>query len=202
MKILAAGDIHGDTSLVKKLAETASKNNVDVVILSGDLTNYELSTDNLIGPFKEKGLKVLLIPGNHETVATADFLAELYGVKNIHGYSVRYDDVGIFGVGGSVNVGPSPVLSEEEMFYLLKKGFDRIKYLNKRIMVTHEHPADSKIEKFTNFFKGSKAIRRAIDEFKPDILLCSHVHEAEGLEEKIGSTRVISVGKHGKILDI
>ena len=38
--------------------------------------------------------KVLLIPGNHETIATADFLAELYGMKNIHGYSVEYGDVG------------------------------------------------------------------------------------------------------------
>jgi len=37
-----------------------------------------------------------------------------------------------------------------------------------------------------------------IDKFKPDILLCSHVHEAEGIEEKVGKTKVINVGKKGK----
>ena len=99
-------------------------------------------------------------------------------------------------------VGPSPLIPEEDMFNLLKKGFDKVKYLEKKIMVTHEHPAGSTIDKFTQFFPGSDAIKEAIDKFHPNILICSHVHEAEGLEEKIGTTRVISVGKKGKIIDI
>ena len=45
-------------------------------------------------------------------------------------------------------------------------------------------------------------VKKAIDRFKPDILLCSHVHEAEGIEEKIGSTTVINVGKKGKIIEL
>ena len=98
LKILAAGDIHGDTSLTKRLAEKAKKENVDLVILTGDLTWAEQSTDNIIGPFAKAGKKVLLIPGNHETLATADFLAEVYpNTKNIHGYAMKFGDVGIFG---------------------------------------------------------------------------------------------------------
>ncbi len=85
MKILAAGDIHGDTILAKKLATRAKKEKVDLVILCGDLTHFEQSTENIIGPFVKNNKKVLIIPGNHESFATADFLAELYGVKNIHG---------------------------------------------------------------------------------------------------------------------
>ena len=90
LKILAAGDIHGDTGLAEKLAERAEKEHCDLVILCGDLTMMDQSTDNIIGPFKKRKEKVLILPGNHETVATVDFLAELYGVKNIHGYSVKY----------------------------------------------------------------------------------------------------------------
>ena len=75
MKILAAGDIHGDMGLAKKLSEKAEKENVDLVILCGDLTYHEQSTANIIGPFLKVKKKVLIIPGNHETVATADFLA-------------------------------------------------------------------------------------------------------------------------------
>jgi len=200
MKILAAGDIHGDSRLSEKLAEKAKKEDVDLVILCGDLTYSDTSTKNIIGPFVKANKKVLLIPGNHETIATADFLAEVYGVKNIHGYSVKYKDVGIFGCGGA-NIGLFQ-LSEDEIFDMLKKGDDKINYLKKKIMVTHVHPAESMMEKFTDIFQGSKGVTKALKELRPDILLCSHVHEAEGIEEKIGKTRVINVGKLGKIIDI
>jgi len=200
LRILAAGDIHGDTGLAEKLAERAEKEKVDLVILCGDLTMMEQSTDNIIGPFKKRNEKVLILPGNHETVATADFLAELYSVKNLHGYSVKYKDVGIFGCGGA-NIGLFQ-LEEEEIYDLLKKGFDKIKYLDKKIMATHVHPSESKIGKFTDIFPGSEGVKKAIDRFHPDILLCSHVHEAEGIEERIGKTRVINVGKKGKIIEI
>lgn len=204
LKILAASDIHADSKAIDELAKTAEKEGVDLVVLCGDLTMGDASTDNIIGPFAKRHKKVLLIPGNHETVATTEFLAEVYEphARNIHGYSVRYKDVGIFGAGGVTNIGPQPPLDEGEMYDLLKRGFDRIKYLKKKIMVTHAPPADLKMDRMFNFKPGSDAIRKAVETFKPDIVLCGHVHETAGLEEKIGKTRVINVGKKGKIIRI
>jgi uncharacterized protein len=201
MRILASGDLHGDMGLADKLAKRAEKEKVDLVILCGDLTYHEQSTQNLIGPFVKRKQKVLIIPGNHETVATADFLAELYGVKNIHGYSVKYDDVGIFGCGGA-NIGPKSKLTDKEIYSLLKQGFDKVRYLEKKIMVTHVHPTDTKMESLSQFVPGSEGVKKAIEKFKPDILLCSHVHEAEGIEEIVGKTKVFNVGRHGRIIDI
>jgi len=198
MKVLAAGDIHGDVHLVRKLAERAEKEKVELVILCGDLTHSEDNTDNIIGPFVKKNLKVLLVPGNHESLATADFLAELYEVRNMHGYSVKYDHIGFFGCSG-VTIGPH-ALRDSEIFNLLKQGNDRLKGVRKKIMITHEHPFGSKQE-FSGF-RGSRGIRKAIDDLKPDLLLCSHIHEAEGIEEKIGKTTVINVGRSGRILDL
>jgi len=199
LKILASGDIHGDISQARKLADQAEKENVDLVVLCGDLTYAESSTEGIIGPFVKKKKKVLLIPGNHETVATADFLAELYGATNLHGYSIICKDVGLFGCGGA-NIGVFQ-LDEDEIYDLIKKGYQRIKDVKKKIMVTHVHPSGSLMEKFTQIFPGSNGVRKAIDRFKPDILLCSHVHEAEGIEEMIGNTKVINVGKKGKIIE-
>ena len=200
LRILAAGDIHGDTNQAKRLAEQAEKENIDLVVLSGDLTYAEKSTEGIIGPFIKKGKKVILIPGNHETVATADFLAELYGATNLHGYSIKYKNVGLFGCGGA-NIGMFQ-LGEDEIFELIKKGHDRIKDAKKKILVTHVHPTGSLMEKFSNIFPGSDGVKKAIDVFKPDILLCSHVHEAEGIEEMIGKTKVINVGKRGRIIEV
>ena len=198
-KILAAGDFHGDKSTARKLADLAEKENVDLVILNGDLVE-EQDTSGIIGPFVAKNKKVIILPGNHETIATTDFLAELYNVTNLHGYYIKFGDIGIFGCGGA-DVGLSQ-LTEKEIYDNLKKGFEKIKDLPKKIMVTHIHPAGSNMEKFSKFVKGSIGLKRAIDTFKPDILICGHVHEAEGIEEIIGKTKVLNVGKKGKIINL
>ena len=97
MKILAAGDFHGDKSQAKRLAERAEKENVDLVILTGDIAHMDGSAEGIMGAFLAKKKRVLFVPGNHDSFATADFLTEFYGVTNIHGYSVKYQDIGIFG---------------------------------------------------------------------------------------------------------
>ncbi|OGJ12482.1 hypothetical protein A3K82_03010 [Candidatus Pacearchaeota archaeon RBG_19FT_COMBO_34_9] len=198
-KILAVGDIHGDTGLVKKLAEKAKKEDVDLVILAGDLTFAEQSTKNLIGPFIKAKKQVLIIPGNHESIATVDFLAEMYpNTKNIHGYSFRKDDLGIFGA-GTADMGINQI-KDSEIFSLLKKGHENVKDLDKKIMVTHMHPKGSKQE-FSGW-PGSQAVRKAIKDFQPDILITAHIHEASGMEEQMGKTRVINVSRKEKIFEI
>lgn len=198
LKILAAGDIHGDSSLTKKLAIKADKENVDLVILTGDLTGWD-ETKNLIKPFKDKNKKVLLIPGNWDSFATADFLANVYGMKNIHGYSVTYQDIGIFGAGGARGPGPGDT-SDSEIMKTLEKAHSGLKGIEKKIMITHMHPAGSKSE-FSGV-PGSQSITKAIKKFKPVLLLHGHIHEAAGFEEYIDKTRVINVAREGKIIEI
>ena len=200
LRVLAASDLHGDSNLAKKLADKAEKENVDLVVLCGDLTQSEKSTQGIIGPFTKKNKKVVLIPGNHESIATADFLAELYGATNLHGYSIKVNDVGFFGCSG-VNLGVHQI-KDKEVYDLLKKGYKYVKDSRKKVMVTHVHPSNTKIEKFSSFVKGSEGVSRALKSLKPDILLCGHVHEASGIEEKVGKTRIINVGRAGSIIEI
>ncbi len=197
-RILAAADIHGDSRSTKKLAEKAEKENVDLVVLCGDLTGFEESR-NLLKPFKERNQKVLILPGNWDSFATVDFMAQFYGVKNIHGYSAKYGNVGFFGAGGA-DVGPRSIISEKEMMKTLEKAHSGLKGIEKKVMLTHMHPAGSKSE-FSGI-EGSQSIRKAIKKFKPDVLLHGHIHEAGGFEDIIDGTRVINVGKKGIILDL
>ena len=89
---------------------------------------------------------------------------------------------------------------EDNDFDNLKKDFQKIKDLEKKIMVSHIHAAGSKSE-FSGI-TGSSGVRKAIEEFQPDIFLSGHIHEAEGLSEKIGKTRVFSVGEKGLVIEI
>ena len=201
MKILAASDIHGESKVAKKLARQAEKEAVDLVLLCGDLTGFE-ETKDIIKPFKDKNKHVLLLPGNWDSFATADFLANFYGVRNIHSYSAIYENIGFFGAGGARGPGPGDT-SESEILKTLEKahiGLKKSGKTRKKIMLTHEHPAGSKSE-FSGI-EGSKSIEKAIKKFKPDFLLHGHIHEAHGLEETIGSTKVINVGREGRIIEL
>lgn len=200
MRIFAAGDLHGDADLAKKLSEKAEKEKAELVLISGDITHRDENWEYIIGPFKNKNMKVAFVPGNHDSFPTAEFLSELYQIKNLHGQSISYNGVGFFGAGGA-NVGLEK-LSEDEIFYVLNYSFEKINYLDKKIMVTHVHPSETEMEKFTSLFPGSSGVRKAVENLKPDILLCSHVHEAEGIEEKIGKTKVINVGRQGRVIDL
>ena len=199
-KILAAGDIHGDKGLVKKLAEKAKKENIDIIILAGDITWAETSLKNLIGPFAKVKKDILIIPGNHESVETNAFLAEMYApyTKNLHGYSFKKGNLGFFGA-GTANMGINQI-TDSQIFELLKKSHKKIKDQKKKIMVTHIHPKGSQAE-FSGW-KGSPAVKRAIKQFKPDIAISSHIHEAGGLEENMGKTKVVNVSKKEKIFEI
>ncbi|MFP4567734.1 MAG: metallophosphoesterase [Candidatus Woesearchaeota archaeon] len=199
LRILGAGDIHGNVFLARDLAERAVRENVDLVVLCGDLIE-DSASDNVLKPFRDKDLKMLLVHGNHESLASANFLAYINKAKLMHGYGARYGDIGFFGC-GSANIGVNG-LSEDEIFSTLNKAHDGISYLQKKVMITHVHPAGSDMEKFSAFVPGSLGVSDAIKQFKPDILLCSHVHEAQGLEEQLEGTRVINVGPKGKIIDL
>jgi len=195
-KILAASDIEGDTVATRKLAEKAAKENVDLVVLAGDLTGW-IETDEILKPFIDKKMKVVFVPGNHDSSEMAHFLTKLYGAKNVGEHYVKYEDVGIFGIGS-----PDGQLSldEDKAFKKLKKDFEKVKDLEKKIMVSHLNAAGTKSE-FSGF-AGSSGIRKAIDEFQPDLFLSGHIHEAAGLKEKIGKTRVVNVGKKGEIIEL
>jgi hypothetical protein len=200
MKIFALSDIHGDATWMEKMADKAADEHVDLVILCGDISfedNIE-SVEGLIGPFKKKNLDVAIIPGNHEGLATTNFLIERYKIRNLHGYSFKIGDVGIFGC-GYANIGLHQ-LNEKEFLETLKKSHEHIKDAKKKIMVTHVHPDDSQLG--LGVFNGSTGIRTALKELKPDIHLCGHVHETAGMEDIIGSTTIINVGKNGKIIEI
>ena len=193
LRILAAGDLHGDFDIAKKLSAKAKKSKVDLVVLAGDIYGYETGDEGILSPFRKAGQKVVFVPGNCDFDGECKML-EREG-KNIHNYYVTYGDVGIAGIGS-----PNWKLSlDNDDLTRIKKNFDRMKP-KKKILVSHLH-AEGTAAEFSGV-PGEKVLRKAVKDFKPDLLISAHIHEAEGIEEKIGKTRVVQVGRRGKILEI
>ena len=196
LKILAAGDFHGDSKISQKLADKAEKEKVDLVVLLGDITGM-VQTKNLIKPFLDKKQKVVFIPGNWETKADAEAISKLYGIKNIEKKYVIYKNTGIFGI-GSADWSLYP--DEEKTFKHLKEQHEKIKNLEKKIMVSHLHAAGTKSE--LSGIPGNESLRKAIDKFQPDFAICAHIEEGSGLEERMGKTQVINVARKAKIFEL
>jgi Icc-related predicted phosphoesterase len=192
-RILAAADLHGDIGIARKLAEKARKGNVDLVVLAGDINGRLQGDGGILLPFKEAGQRVAFVPGNWDF--DKENLAMKTHGKNIDRYYITYGDIGIAGIG---NANWKTDLDYDD-FKLLKANFKRMKP-KKRILVSHWH-AEGTLAEFSGF-AGDKFLRKAIEEFNPDLLISAHIHEAEGIEEKIGKTKIFQVGRSGTIIEI
>lgn len=193
LRILAASDIHGNFGISKKLSEKAKRKKVDLIILAGDIYGYDGGDERVLEPFMKMNQKVLFVPGN------LDFDEDVYFLKSkakcIHNYYVTYNDVAITGIGS-----PNWKLTlDEKDFEKIKRNFYKMKS-NKKILISHLHPRGTNAE-FSGI-PGDSLLKKAIEKFKPDVVIAGHIHEAEGLEDKIGNTKVIQVGKSGTILEI
>ncbi len=201
MRILVASDVHGDVGIMRKLAERAEKEDVDLVIIAGDLTEFDMYGKGMIKPFLERKKEVLFVVGNHD-ISAGEVFAQKYRIRNIQFYPVKIKNIGFFGC-GTASVGPN-FLTEDEIAYYIEKGFEKIKDAEKKVLITHMRPAGSAIETMVPRlrYSGSEAIREAIEKFRPDINVCGHIHEAEGLDEKIGGTLVVGAGPKGRIIEV
>ena len=193
LRILAAADLHGDVGIAKRLSAKGKREKVDLVVLAGDIYGYEDSNEDILGPFVKAGQKVVFVPGNCDFDEEHEVLKRR--AKSIHNYYVTYGGVGIVGIGNpnwklSLDAGD---LAE------IKRNFSRVK-AGKKILVSHLHSAGTKAE-FSGI-PGDEVVRNAVDEFKPDLLIAAHIHESEGIEDRIGGTKVVQVGRTGKIISI
>jgi Icc-related predicted phosphoesterase len=193
LRILAAGDLHGDVDIAEKLSTKGKREKVDLVILAGDVYGYRKGDENILEPFVSAGQKVVFVPGNCDFDDKHEALRK--GAKNIHNYYVTYKDVGIVGIG---NPNWKLCLDDSDLIEI-KRNFERMK-TGKRILVSHLHAAGTKAE-FSGI-PGDDIIRDAVDKFKPDLLIAAHIHEGEGIEDRIGKTRVVQVGRRGKIIEV
>jgi len=202
-KFLAFSDHPADSRLQEQMLSLCEQENVGLVFIPGDFSSHFENEvpDNMVGPFLATGAKVYVLHGNHETEASARFVEEKYSLNRFHGKGFVHNDIGFFGAGGA-EVGPFPT-SDQEIFDALSTSHEHVKNASKKIMFTHVHPKGSITEKMCPVQEtGSAAVRKAIEEFKPDLVICGHIHEAGGIEEQIGSTKVVNVACTGKVFEL
>jgi Icc-related predicted phosphoesterase len=193
VKFLAAADFHGDYDVAVNLSEKARQNNIDLIVIAGDINGSTQGDERIFNPFLKNNQKILFIPGNWDSNTEHEILKKKG--KSIHNYYVTYDDVSFIGFGVS---NMKMKLNETDRNHLYNL-FNKIK-TKKKVFVSHLHIKGTKAE--LSGVKGDEILRETIERFSPDIVIAAHIHELEGIEDKIGNTIIFQTGRHGKIIEI
>lgn len=199
LRILGLADLHDRIEMLARLREI----DADLIAFCGDLHNagnretarhtaYALAC---LGP------PALIVPGNMDRRDVVPDLWEAAGLLMLHRSSFCLEDVGFLGMGGMMAKDPRRLGDparyyhrDDEVYETLAAAYQDISDTRIKIVVVHQPPQGAQDTLYNGESSGSVRLRRFVEEYQPDLLLCGHIHEARG-ESFIGSTRIVNVGE-------
>jgi len=201
LKILALSDFHGSLEASQRAASKAKDVRADVVVICGDITHFGSVKDaqKILEPLIRLAIPVFYVPGNCDLPQLAE--VEINGSMCIHSRCQTHGDVSYLGIGGA------PVssfyslfeMSETEIMNKLNLGEKQCQQNKWFVVVSHFPPLNTRVDlSFSNVHAGSVSLRRFIEQKKPHVVFCGHIHEARGIDH-LGETLLVNPGavRHG-----
>lgn len=201
MKILAFTDIHGSLLALKRIEQKVKNQKPDLLVCAGDISIFEQGIVGIVRRLNKLNKKIIMIHGNHEDSSTFKKLSKLF--KNIIFVHKTYhveNDILFLGYGGG-----GFTLYDKEFDNIANAKFKKIIKANKDkkiILVTHAPPYKTRLDKLIHGHSGNKSIRHFIEKNNVDLLICGHLHENFGKEDRIRKTKIINPGPFGKIVEV
>src|SRR4051794_24255061 len=197
MKILAFSDLHRDLEQGAQLVEMSAE--ADVVIGAGDFASLHEGLEETIGALSGIETPAVLVPGNNETVDALRAAAAGWSAATVlHGEGTTIAGVDFFGLGAGIPVTPwdwSFDLDDGAATGMLS-GCP-----GGAVLRLHSPPKDHCDSAGGGNF-GSPALLRAIEEKRPRLAVCGHIHESWGCESRVGETPVRNLGPKGTWIEI
>jgi Icc-related predicted phosphoesterase len=198
VKILAFSDLHRDLEQGAKLVEMSAE--ADVVIGAGDFASVHEGLEETIAALAGIETPTVLVPGNNETVDALRGAAAGWSAATVlHGEGTTIDGTEFFGLGAGVPVTPwdwSFDLDDEAATGMLAACPEGA------VLVLHSPPRGHCDSAGDGSHFGSPALLRAIEEKRPRLAVCGHIHESWGCESEIGPTPVRNLGPTGTWLEL
>jgi Icc-related predicted phosphoesterase len=149
----------------------------------------------------QRGDRVHVLPGNHETTDQIAQMCERNGLHNFHEQTIRCGRWHVAGLGYS---GPTPFHTPGEYTEDgLAHRLEAFAALDPLVLVCHTPPYGTALDQIRpGLYGGSTAVRDFINRVQPTHFFCGHIHEAEGVTIEMGRTRCQNVGKKGYLLEL
>jgi Icc-related predicted phosphoesterase len=197
LKLLIFSDIHTDWKTLEDLLGVEA----DFYIAAGDQVTFQHGLDRCGEILQTRAGQMYVLPGNHESAADIENMCARFGLHNLHERSIQ---VGRWHVAGLGYSSPTPFHTPGE--YTEAKIAEKIEpfaALEPLVLICHAPPYGTALDQIRpGLHAGSKSIREFIDARQPEYFFCGHIHEAEGVEIRMGRTRARNVGKQGYLLEL
>jgi Icc-related predicted phosphoesterase len=198
VKLLAFSDLHRDLGQAAKLVEMSA--DADVVIGAGDFASVHEGLSETIAALSAIETPTVLVPGNNETdEALREAAAGWSAATVLHGEGTAIDGIEFYGLGAGIPVTPwdwSFDLDDEAAAAQLTRCPEGA------ILVLHSPPQGYCDSAGSGDHFGSPALLAAIEEKRPRLAVCGHIHESWGCESTIGETPVRNLGPKGTWLEV
>jgi len=198
VKLLAFSDLHRDLDQAAKLVEMSAK--ADAVIGAGDFASVHEGLEETIGALAGIKAPTVLVPGNNETAdALRDAASSWPAASVLHGGGAKIGGAEFFGLGAGVPVTPwdwSFDLDDEAAAAMLAPCPDGA------ILVLHSPPRGHCDTNGSGDHFGSSALLRAIEEKRPRVAVCGHIHESWGCRSEVGATPLYNLGPTGTWIEV
>ena len=198
MRLLAFSDLHRDLDGAASLVERSR--DADVVIGAGDFASVHEGLGETIAALVAIETPTILIPGNNETEDALRAAASGWTAATVlHGETAEIDGVTFFGLGAGIPTTPwdwSFDLTEEEAAERLA-GCPR-----DAVLVVHSPPSGHCDSSSRGDHLGSTAILAAIEDKRPPLAVCGHIHESWGERSSVGPTAIANLGPAGATFEI
>ena len=197
MKILAFSDLHRDLDQAATLVEMSA--DADVVIGAGDFASVHEGLGETIDALASIERPTILVPGNNETeAALREAAASWEAATVLHGETSTIDGAEFFGLGAGIPVTPwdwSFDLDDGAAAAMLGDCPEGA------VLVLHSPPQGHCDTNSGGDHFGSRALFEGIEEKRPRLAVCGHIHESWGCESRIGETPVRNLGPSGTWLE-
>ncbi|HEX6586218.1 MAG TPA: metallophosphoesterase family protein [Solirubrobacterales bacterium] len=198
MKLLAFSDLHRDLGRARDLAGRSS--DADVVIAAGDFASIHEGLEEMIDALRSISTPTVLVPGNNETEEALRSACEGWAAATVlHGQGTEIDGTPFFGLGAGIPITPwdwSFDLDEDQASERLADCPEGA------VLVVHSPPKGHCDQSSAGDHLGSEAILRAIEEKRPTLAVCGHIHESWGARSEVGPTKVVNLGPAGQLLEV
>ena len=198
MRLLAFSDLHRDLDGAASLVERSR--DAEVVIGAGDFASVHEGLEETIAALVAIETPTILIPGNNETEDALRAAASGWTAATVlHGETAEIDGVTFFGLGAGIPTTPwdwSFDLTEEEAAERLA-GCPR-----DAVLVVHSPPSGHCDSSSRGDHLGSTAILAAIEDKRPPLAVCGHIHESWGERSSVGPTAIANLGPAGATFEI
>jgi Icc-related predicted phosphoesterase len=197
MRILAFSDLHRDLDQAAALVSMSAE--ADVVIGAGDFASVHKGLEETIAALTPIEKPTVLVPGNNETAdALREAAAGWDSATVLHGEGATIEGAEFFGLGAGVPVTPwdwsfdLDDLTAAELLAGCPQG---------AVLVLHSPPKGHCDSGGDGGHFGSEALLAAIEEKRPRLAVCGHIHESWGCESRIGETPLRNLGPKGAWLE-